>query len=237
VDHASLLARLREAGAPVMVLLEDPAGEPASVALVPGSFDPLTVGHAALSEAAAAREDLVVLVYSARTLPKEGPGAGAPLLGEADRLEVLRRFCRGRLGMVPGVCSHGLLADQVAAAAARFPGARLTLVVGSDKVLQLLDPRWYGDRDAALEGLFARAEVRFAVRAGEEGAVEEALARPENRRWRGRFSRLEVPPEVAAVSSRAVRELLRRGEDVRGLVPPEVHPFLGPRSRPPAGRG
>src|SRR5947209_3606951 len=83
---------LRRAAGPTLVVLPDP--RPArSVALLSGSFDPLTVAHAQLAERAAAFAHAVVLVYAADTLPKEG-AAAPPLLTVADRLEVLRRYSR-----------------------------------------------------------------------------------------------------------------------------------------------
>jgi nicotinic acid mononucleotide adenylyltransferase len=128
--------------------------------------------------------------------------------------------------MAIGLCSHGLLADQAEAAADRFPGARLLVVVGSDKLLQLLDPVWYEDRDATLDAMFERARVLYAVRAQDEGSVDAALRDPVNARWRTRLTRLTVPPGAAAVSSRDVRSRYRRGEDVAALVPEAVRPLL-----------
>jgi nicotinamide-nucleotide adenylyltransferase len=200
-------------------------GDPRSVALLPGSFDPITIGHAALAEVATQNADLVLLVYSVRTLPKEGEPPPA-LLGEPERLRSMVEFSRGRPGLQAALASHGLLAEQAEAARVRFPHARLFVVMGSDKVPQLLDPRWYRDRDAVLDPLFADAEVLYADRSGHEGVVEKVLSLPENRRWSQRFRRLQVSPEVASVSSREVRERSIRGEDVRQLVPIEVHPFL-----------
>jgi nicotinate-nucleotide adenylyltransferase len=199
--------------------------DPPTVALLSGSFDPITVAHAALVDAAADRADLVLLVYSVRTLPKESQ-APPPLLSERDRLRALEAFAQARDRVVPALVSHGLLVEQAEAARSRFPQARLLLVMGSDKALQMLDPRWYADRDEALARLFARADVLYADRAGEEGAVEQALDRSENRAWRTKLQRLPLRPDVAAVSSGDVRERLARGEDVRLSVPPEVRPFL-----------
>jgi len=207
-------------------MVVDTVGRPRSVALLSGSFDPPTVGHVGLAEAAAEGSELVVLVYSVRTLPKEG-ATSPPLLSEQERVQALEVLCGGgSRRLAAAVCSHGLLLDQAAAAALRFPGAVLHVVVGSDKALQMLDPRWYDDRDGALERLFALADVRYAVRGGDEGAVEAALELPENTRWRGRFRRLEIAPEISAVSSRYVRDRVRAGGDVTDLVPPEVLSYL-----------
>jgi hypothetical protein len=98
--------------------------------------------------------------------------------------------------------------------------------MGSDKVLQILDPSWYEDRDAALESMMGMARVLYAVRTGDERNVERTLSLPGNVRWRDRFERLPVRPEVAEVSSRTVRDLVRKGRDVSPLVPPEILEFL-----------
>lgn len=225
VEPASLLEELRSAGRPVLVVLGERPPRPRAVALLSGSFDPPTVGHLALAEAVRAEADLVLLVYSARTLPKD-PGTPPPHLPEEARVEAVRALAAGRPWLRAALCSHGLLAEQARAAAERFPGARLFLAIGSDKALQLLDPRWYEDRDRTLGELFALAEIRYAVRAGDEGRVEAALAEPRNAPWRGRFRRLELPPEAAPVSSRAVREALREGRPVEEWIPPEVLPVL-----------
>jgi nicotinic acid mononucleotide adenylyltransferase len=218
------LEDLRRAELPALVV--EAVGEPRSVSLLSGSFDPPTIAHVALAEAAAVESELVVLVYSVRTLPKEGD-ASPPLLSEETRVAALEAVCgRGRPRLAAGVCSHGLLVDQAAAAARRFPRATLRMVVGSDKALQLLDPRWYEDRDAALEGLLGLASVCYAARSGDEGSVEAALGLPVNARWRDRFTELAISPKASSVSSRAVRDLYRVGGDVSDLVPPEVLPFL-----------
>ncbi|HEX2266996.1 MAG TPA: hypothetical protein VHI97_02180 [Actinomycetota bacterium] len=225
LDFESELERLRLMEKPTLLVTREPSTPPASVALLSGSFDPMTMAHAALAQAASRLVDLVLLVYSARTLPKEG-SAPTALLSEADRLKVLARFCGSHPRTVVGLCSHGLLADQVSAARASFPTQPLCLMMGSDKVLQLLDPKWYEDRDVALEGLFREAEILYAERVGEEGLVTTALQRPENVQWRDRFLRLDVAPEVASISSRSIRTLIEAGEDPSELVVEEARPYL-----------
>jgi nicotinamide-nucleotide adenylyltransferase len=221
------------------VLLPDPcppATRPAVVGLLSGSFDPPTVAHQALARGLVGIGcDLVLFVWSVRTLPKESAPGGdpsPPLLDVAARLECLAalsegpEYPEGCLGLGVALSSHGLIAEQAEAAARRFPGARLVAGMGSDKVLQLLDPRWYEDRPAALDHLSGLATIAYAARAGEEEMVDVILADPANARWRHAFGQLDCDPAVAAVSSREVRRRLRAGEDVSGLVPPEVLPFL-----------
>jgi len=218
------LEELRRVRVPTLVV--ETAEAPRSVSLLPGSFDPPTIAHVALAEAAAMESELVVLVYSVRTLPKEGD-ASPPLLSAEARVAAMQALCGARRPRLrTGVCSHGLLVDQAAAGTRRFPQADLRIIAGSDKALQILDPRWYEDREAALGQLLGLASIRYSVRAGDEGSVEIALALPQNARWRDRFTELAIAPELASISSRAVRELYRAGRDVSDLVPPEVLPLL-----------
>jgi len=196
------------------------------IALLAGSFDPPTLAHVALALAwrAEAGGD-VVLVYADRTLPKE-PGTEAPLLDDAGRLEALRHLTAAHDGLHAARCSHGLLVDQAEAAHDRWPVAPLTVLLGSDKAKQLFDPVWYDDRDAALDRLFAVAEVRYAERAGDGGLIAAILARPDNAPFRGRTGPIEVSASIATVASSEVRRRVRSGRSVAGLVPPEVLPLV-----------
>jgi nicotinic acid mononucleotide adenylyltransferase len=204
---------------------EEPTGD-RPIALLAGSFDPPTVAHVALALAwRAETPGDVVLVYADRTLPKE-PGTEAPLLGDATRLEALRRLTAANEGLHAARSSHGLLVDQAEAAHGRWPAAPLTVLLGSDKARQLFDPAWYDDRDEALGRLFAVAVVRYAERAGDTGLIAATLARPENAPFRSRIGPIEVPISVAAVASSAVRRRIRSGQSVADLVPPEVLPLV-----------
>jgi nicotinamide-nucleotide adenylyltransferase len=213
------LHRLRELDRPRLVLWPEADPRPGSVALLAGSFDPVTVAHVAMAEAARDRAGLVVLVMSVRTLPKDA-GAAGPLLSELERAATVAEVCASQVGMTLGLCSHGLLADQVAAAAERFPDAELSVVLGSDKLAQLFDPVWYADRDAALGALFGAADVRYAARDGAD--LGPALVEAEALGHSARIRPLDVDPAVADVSSRAVRAMARAGEDVARLVPSEA---------------
>ena len=228
---AALLRSLRP-GPPRLEVLGEVSPRPLTVGLVSGSFDPMTVAHVALARALRERgADPVLLVYAARTMPK-GAGAEPPLLTPERRLASLAAWSDHHPGFRAAVCSHGLYADQAEAAGAAFPGTAIVVGLGSDKVLQLFDPAWYEDREAALDRLFRRAGVAYALRAGQEAEVAGVLAA--NPAWSDRVQRLDLPPEVGEISSAAVRRRLRRGGDVRWLVPAEVLAFLsGGRS---AGR-
>lgn len=151
----------------------------------PGSFDPLTVAHVAIADAA--REqcglDAVDLVISHVALAKEDRRQ-APV---ADRLDAIGSATADRTWLHARATSHQLLADIAA-------GYDL-LVVGADKWLQLHDPRFYDDSPEAMRAALDRLPtVAVAPRAG--------VALPEG----AAVTVLDLDPAHHHVSSTAVRE-------------------------------
>lgn len=218
--HRDVLEGLDPNGQPTLVPLE-PAGPCRSVALLPGSFNPPTAAHLLLAERARHEGfDGVFLVLARRTIGKEPAG-----LVLEDRLLALRTLNGGR-GLGVAACSAGLYADQAEAAARLFPGADIALLTGSDKVIQVFDERWYDDRAASLDRLFATARLLVAPRAKDGERVREILARPGNRRWADRVDVLALHPAVSDLSSTRARGILQAGADTCGLVPEAVAAVL-----------
>lgn len=190
-----------------------------SVALLPGAFDPPTAAHLHLAERALSDYQRVVFTLAVRTTGKRRMG-----LSREDRLLALRAIASRNI--VVAAVSHGLYADQAEAAARAFPGADIAFLVGSDKVFQIFDPRWYRDRDQALTRLFDRARIVVAPRADHTRALREVLTAPENRPFAERVEILRLHPAVGDLSSTRVRGLLRAGAQPSGLVPHAVAALL-----------
>lgn len=226
MNFSDLLEEVSLPGPPRLVVVE-PEGLGvdtirAEVGIVPGSFDPPTTAHLALAEAlqqsGCAR---VFLLYSIRTLPKEdAPEAHPPLLTDEERLQALVALASPREWLGAVVSSHGLISEQAEAASGMFPNARVVFGVGSDKVIQVFDPAWYGDRNEALRTLFSRAEIRYAARAGEREEARSTIL--SNSAYAAKVSELELPPNLAYVSSRELRRVIARGRLPRALLPAEV---------------
>jgi nicotinic acid mononucleotide adenylyltransferase len=152
------------------------------VAVYPGSFNPLTVAHLAIAEAAwsQAAVDRVDLVVSRVPLAKED--VDRPLL--EDRVAVLREAAAARPWLGVRVTDDQLLADIAHRAA--------LLVLGADKWAQILDPRFYGGSASARDAALARLPRVAVVPRPGYAVPEDALV-------------LWVATAVAEVSSTAAR--------------------------------
>jgi hypothetical protein len=172
-----------------------PSGDVGPIGCYPGSFNPPTVAHLAVAEAAVRAAGLVRLdlVLSRVALGKED--LARPSVEE--RAEVLRAVAATRpwLGVV--VTDRRLIVEIAAGYDA--------VVVGADKWRQVLDPAWYGDdlaaRDAAVAAL---PRVLVAPRGGDHPEGVELL---------------DVPEDHHEVSASAVRD---GRPEARGWVLPEA---------------
>ena len=126
------------------------------VGAYPGTFDPPTVAHLAVAEAALLQGSLsrVDLVLSRRPLGKD---PAVPSF--EDRLAVLHAVAAGRSWLGVRVTDRRLIADVCQGYDA--------VVMGLDKGYQVVDPTWYGgsteERDRAVASL---PTVLLALRDG-----------------------------------------------------------------------
>ena len=112
----------------------------------PGSFNPATVAHLAIAEAAWRQCGLerLDLVVSRSPLGKEP----ADLARLEDRLDVLERIAASRPWLGVRTTDARLLADVAE--------GYDVLIVGGDKWLQLIDPVWYGGSELARDEALRR---------------------------------------------------------------------------------
>jgi nicotinic acid mononucleotide adenylyltransferase len=158
-----------------------------TVIIFTGSFNPPTIAHLALLKQAQkyAKGHQSMHLYAAfskQTVDKEH--VERPLV--LDRVALLQTVLRQRLPEVNILLfNRGLYLEQAQALRASFPRVqRIIFLMGFDKILQIFDPRYYEDRDAALEALFQQAQLLVVPRGGSGAdALTELLQRPENRRF------------------------------------------------------
>lgn len=196
------------------------------IGLLCGSFNPLTLAHAELAEHAreTAGLDLVLFTVAKVTVEKEHITG----LSLEDRLLLLSLYAQRHEHTGVAIVNRGLYFEQ-AQAFRSLLGAevKLSFVVGMDKLLQILDPKYYVDRDAALRQLFALTSLIVANRgAMAQAEFDQLLDQPENRSYRLHIHFCGLPEAIAELSATAVRENLAAGQGIESSVPRETTLFL-----------
>jgi hypothetical protein len=152
------------------------------IGVYPGTFNPVTVAHLAIAEAAVAQHDLarLDLVLSEIPLVKHGAADLAPLTERVALLEqAVARWAWARVV----VTTKRLIVDIAR-------GYDL-VVVGADKWAQILDPAFYGGDPTRRDAAVAALPAVTVARRGD-------LPVPSDRE-------LVVPTWVGEVSATAVR--------------------------------
>ena len=162
-----------------------------TIGAYPGSFDPPTVAHLAVADAALDQLglDRLDLVISIDPLGKDAGGQ----VRVQDRIEVLVAVAATRPRLAVRTTGHRLITDIAA--------GYDVVVVGADKWAQVLDPRWYGgsavERDRALADL---GTVALAPR-----HVEPSISTPLVEAPDVAVVELDVHPSHRTVSATSVR--------------------------------
>ena len=200
VDYAPAADQLHRGDSPFFGILPDGVLATAPpAALLSGSFNPLHAGHTALAETAAALLGVpVAFEVSAANVDK-------PPLSPDVVLDRLGQFA----GRYPAYAAH---APTFVEKARLYPGA--VFVVGYDTAARILQPRYYGDSEAAM--LAALAELRdrgnsflVAGREGNDGAFHELaeLAIPEG--FAALFAAIPARTFRSDLSSTEIRAALK----------------------------
>ena len=223
----ALLDQLDPEAPPQAVIVPGSPTPDGNIIVFPGSFNPPTTAHLALLKQARqfARSHRSAHLYAAiskRITDKET--VERPLL--LDRIILLDTVLRHHLrhtGIM--LFNRGLYVEQAEGIRASFPQVRkLYFLIGFDKIVQIFDPHYYEDRDAALHELFALAKLLVAPRRG-AGAAELAqlLDKPENRQFARYVHALPLSAAYQNISSTRIRQSPDAHEHE---VPPEVGRFI-----------
>jgi len=212
---------------------------PHRIGVLCGSFNPLTLAHTELADQACLTFQLDQLLFTlAKVTVNKEHVIG---LGLADRLLLLLLYTQQRPKTGVALVNRGLYVEQAQAFRAVF-GQQITLffIVGMDKLIQILDARYYQDRETALAQLFSLTSLVVANR-GEMGrrAFDDLLNQPANRPYQADVHFLALPESVGNLSSTAVRDAQDKPDTqdkadtqddahprLHTQVPPEVAAFL-----------
>ena len=145
-----------------------------------------------------------------------------------DRLLLLSQLAQDHPWAAVAVVNRGLYSEQAPAFRRSFGGdLDLRFIVGMDKVLQIFDPKYYDDRERALDALFAH--VRLVAANREDWGASELRAlldQPANIPYRDRVEPLTLAAHLKDQSSSAVRRGVGEGSSWDGDVPEVVRAFV-----------
>ena len=231
----SLLDQLNPDAAPQALIVPGSPVPQGIIIVFPGSFNPPTNAHLALMSQArqyvrshvlsADEKNQIVRLYTAisrHIVDKEA--VQRPLL--LDRIMLLDTVLRHHLrhtGIM--LLNRGLYVEQAQGIRTCFPRVtKLYFLIGFDKIVQILDPHYYDDRDAALRELFALAELLVAPRgnAGQE-ELNKLLNKPENSQFARYIHPLPFNTAYRNISSTRIRQ---NPEAHLRDVPQEVQRFI-----------
>lgn len=221
----ALIAELDPLGLPKACWIHRGSATGQRLGVLSASFNPLTNAHIAIVERARSEYELdeVLLVLAKANVDKQVFGATL-----AERLDMLKHYCASHPHLSLAAASHGRFADKVIALQRLYPqNTEIFFMLGYDTLVRLFDPKYYQDRDAELDSLFSECGF-IAVNRDSMGisAIEQLMQQPENRRHAAGIHPLRLDENHARMSSSRVRELLRTGEAVEHLVPPEILIYL-----------
>jgi len=190
-----------------MDLVRRGAPDARRVALLPAAWNPPTLAHLALAEAALEFADETLLL-----LPRVFPHKEFEYAGFVTRLGWLRRIATKRAYLGVGVPERGLFLEMARALRAADPHIeQVSIVCGHDAAERFLN--WPYDREPDAVEQLREFSLLVAPRVT-SFTVPEPLS--------DSIHLLSLDPELQAVSSTGIRQRIAHGEPWRHLVPEEI---------------
>jgi nicotinate-nucleotide adenylyltransferase len=219
---------------------------PAGVSIIPkgrrlgilsAAFNPITTAHMALATSAYHSFQLHEVLF---VLPITQPHKSIHDAPVEARLQMMALAIQSHPAFAVGACTHGLFIDIARAVQRAYPPrTQLWFITGRDAAERILT--WpYPEPAKALAELFARVELLVADRDGTFALPDTPLVRVHAER----IHRLPLPAAYGHISATDIRGRLANGQDVSGLVLPQVltyiqahHLYLGIAKEHPASCG
>ena len=204
-----------------MEFLSRRRAKPDRLGILPGSFNPPTLAHLALAEAALAELDEVVLV-----LPRVFPHKTYDGASFTQRADMLRAVLGHHPRLAAAVSVGGLFIEIAQECRAAYgPNVQLAFICGRDAAERMVG--WGYGNPNAINRMLETFQLLVACR---EGTYEPPP------HLRQHIRALTLPADLNAVSSSDVRRRIRDGAAWQHLVPDVIVPILSKLSeiyRPP----
>jgi nicotinate-nucleotide adenylyltransferase len=184
-----------------------------------GSFDPVHNGHLFVAEAVreACALERVLFVPTGNGLHRSAPLSAGAARADMVRLAIASNVAFGFDDSDLAEDASGYTVDLLPRLAARYPGERLTFIVGGDSLVR---SRW-----SRLEAILDQLDAFVVAPRGEvtQTELDAALAELDAPR-RAKIRFLDLP--LVAESATLIRARLAEGRSVRYLVPEPVYRYI-----------
>jgi nicotinate-nucleotide adenylyltransferase len=181
------------------------------LAVFPGAFNPVTVAHLAMAEAALAHVDEVLFV-----LPREFPHKEYRGASFAERIELLSAALAEEPRFSLASSAGGLFVEIAGECRQAYPeGVRLSFLCGRDAADRAA--AWDYGRPEAFAEMLGSFDLMVVARGGEW--ISRAA-------YRGAVTRLELPGGYDRVSATEIRLRIARGEPWEHLAPAAAQPGI-----------
>jgi nicotinate-nucleotide adenylyltransferase len=186
--------------------------KPCRLGVLAGSFNPVTVAHLALAEAALGVLDEVVFV-----LPREFPHKTYSGASFVQRVELLGMAVEGRPRFSVAASERGLFVEIAQECHAEYgEDVRLSFLCGRDAAERIAN--WDYGSPGAFREMLRQFDLLVAARAGEYCPPQSLVSS---------FARLELSGGFDHVSASEVRARIVNGEGWEHLVPAAVRRRVG----------
>jgi len=231
-----IISRVDASGAPRIEIIRPAAATGTRLAVFASSFNPPTLAHTELIRRAVADYGLDEVLALAGIANADKSDYECPL---HERLAMTFEAFGTDPRLAVGLCSHAFYVDMVEALDKLYPPETdLHFIIGFDTFERVLDledrytARYYqrfGDRQSAFEFLLRRSRLIVAGRGAAGREAVERLLDSEPAAVRERVLFLDFPVELASRSASEVREQIRLGQSVSGLVSRPVERYIEQR--------
>jgi nicotinate (nicotinamide) nucleotide adenylyltransferase len=232
-----LIVRASQSRHPEILFIKRIASPVRRLGVFASSFNPVTCAHLELMRRAAGQYSLDEMLALAGTKNADKSHYECPL---HERLQMLLLATHEDPRLSVAVFTSAFFVDMVDPIAASYPrGTEIYIITGFDTFERILDPedqytgryhRKFQNRGEALRYLLARSHLIVAGRKGRGAREWEALTKREAESLRtipeDRMQFMDFPEDLGERSSSEVRQLIRDGLGIAGLVPPAAERYI-----------
>ena len=207
-------------GQPRVILSKKSAiPDPARLGVLGGAYNPITLAHLAVAEAAMTHFGIDEVLFLLPQVPPHKTIFGASL---DQRLEMMRLAVADVPHASVGLSTHGLFVDMYEGLKAVYPQRpQVFFLTGRDAAERIL--AWhYDDAETALKRMFESFQFIVCSRHGPFSLPDDPLLTP----YRNRIHSCELPPQADAISATEVRQRCEQGLSINDLVPAPVAAYI-----------